>query len=231
MASALGVKAQNERSAALLVVPAAIVLAGTVAQLVPGAPTALEYTRVAVEAGQWWRLVTGNFVHFGWGHVAGDLSAFVVLCWIARCRGRHMLRVVIASAFAVGLGVHLAAPECSVYRGISGVYYGVMTFALIAMIRRDGGRKAFLWGAILAALLFKTAYELATGTLLVQTCLPDGVAVVGMSHLTGIVAGALVAAWKSQEPTLPAAPPEGEGMKRPFTPPAPYPTARPPADR
>ena len=179
-----------------LIVPAVIVLACTVLQIVPGVLALMEYTRAGVEAGQWWRLLTGNFVHFGWGHFAGDLAAFLALCLIARCRGRDVLLVVGACAVAVGTSVHLWAPHIHVFRGISGVYYGVMTFALIGMICRDRGRKGLLWAAILGALIFKTAYELATGTLLVQTCLPEGIAVVGISHLAGMVMGATVAGAK-----------------------------------
>src|SRR5690606_21249305 len=42
----------------------------------------LWYDRADIAAGQWWRLLTGNFVHLGWSHLWLNVGALVIGTWI-----------------------------------------------------------------------------------------------------------------------------------------------------
>lgn len=159
----------------------------------PSSHAWLEYNRAAVEGGQWWRIVTGNLVHYGWGHLAGDLAAFIVLCGVAPHRFRVTALVALLSAIAVGVGVYLLAGDVATYRGLSGVNYALLASALLGTALRDRGPKAVLLGAVLAAAIAKTAVETATGRLLVNVCLPKGVWVVGWAHAAGLTVGSAAA--------------------------------------
>ena len=56
--------------------PLWLVLAVCIGLAFGGTPVRLDlrYDRLAVAAGQWWRLFTGNYVHLGWTHVLLDAA-------------------------------------------------------------------------------------------------------------------------------------------------------------
>jgi len=167
---------------------AALALAVLVIETWPGAQAALEFDRAAVAAGQWWRLASGNLVHHGWGHLAADLAAFILLCWMAPGRLRYTVLLAVLAALAVGVSACLWG-GADTYRGLSGINYGLLAYALVAMAVRRRGWPAAGLVALLLVVIAKTAIETATGRLLVNVCLPDGVLVVGVAHLAGLAVG------------------------------------------
>ena len=62
--------------------PAAIaVLCILVAMGAEDARALLKYDRLAIEGGDWWRLITGHFVHLGLSHLALNIAG-LLLVWI-----------------------------------------------------------------------------------------------------------------------------------------------------
>ena len=180
----------------------AVLVAGSVAvQCSPAAQALLQFDRSAIAAGQWWRLLTGNFVHYGWYHLAANLGTFAALCWMAVHRSRAVAAVVTLSALAIGLAVFVGAESITVYRGVSGVDCALLAWVLVSMAAEDRGWRAAGWIAVLAGVALKSGYEAVTGQVLLPTSAPVGVAVVGVTHVVGIVGGALaasaMAAWLS----------------------------------
>ena len=163
------------------------------AQVSPAAQAWLQFDRSSIEVGQWWRLLTGSFVHYDWLHLAANLGAFVLLGWIALGRSRGAIWVVPLSALAVGAGVYLCAEGVSTYRGISGVDCALLTWTLIVMARQDRGWKAAAWTGLLLLMIAKSVFEAATGQILLPTSAPEGIQVVGVTHVVGMAAGALPA--------------------------------------
>ena len=51
----------------------------------PSWARALVFDRDAVLGGEWWRLWTGNFVHFGWLHFALDTGLWFLIGWTLVC--------------------------------------------------------------------------------------------------------------------------------------------------
>lgn len=151
----------------------------------------LRYDRAAISAGQWWRIVTGNFVHAGWVHLALDFSGYFLLWYLfARTLGtRRWWWATLFGSLGVGGGLYLLSPAVRWYVGISGVlhtYWGAG--ALLAVERRE-----FLGRWLLAFLVLKVTFEEVWGPL------PTSAAVLRtpiltVAHLYGAVVGLLLGA-------------------------------------
>jgi rhomboid family GlyGly-CTERM serine protease len=174
-----------------------VVVAAIVIQAWPTAQAALEFDRPAVAAGQVWRLVTGQLVHFGWAHLTADLACFVALCMLSNRLGPGTGRAVVSSAGAVGAAVLLLAGDIAAYRGLSGIDYGLLAWMLAVRAFRAPGAAGRLWSAALLAVGVKVAIEAVTGANLFPTSLPGGVAVVSITHVAGMITGIALAAWST----------------------------------
>jgi rhomboid family GlyGly-CTERM serine protease len=89
----------------------------------------LQYARAPILAGEWWRLVTGHFVHIDAAHLA--LNCAVILAWLYVFRERESPLVVatrlLAYAVLSGLGMLAFSPDLTWMLGAS-----ALTYALIA---------------------------------------------------------------------------------------------------
>lgn len=154
-----------------------------------GLQDALRYDRTRIDAGQWWRLLTGNLVHLGWMHLLLDGTA-LLLVWYLLGHGFRLWQWLIItglSMLGVGAGLYLFDPRLITYVGLSGMLHGLYAAGTVALARRD---KPF---ALLLAVLLagKLAWE--------QCCGPDpltaeliGGSIVVNAHLYGAVTGLLL---------------------------------------
>ena len=166
--------------------PALLVIVSTVLELLDSrVASVLRYDRLAVDQGQWWRLLTANFVHLGWWHLLLNGLSLVLL--VALCPERlspaEWLRRVIFVGIGMTLGLHLFVPALSTYVGLSGLVYGLFLLGL--------GRQAAARDAIaIASLVFlacRILWELTIGAPESEQQLIGG-GVVAESHLSGVVA-------------------------------------------
>ncbi|WP_404422545.1 rhombosortase [Nibricoccus sp. IMCC34717] len=137
----------------------------------PNLASLLEWSRPALESGEWWRLLTGHFAHFTPAHLLWDLSLFLILgLWVERRSRRAWLGAVLVGGVSISLAVWFGLPGMQAYRGLSGVDSAL--FAWIAFDLARLGWKARRWSALwlgggaLAALVGKAGYESVTGLLL-----------------------------------------------------------------
>ncbi|MDQ3334554.1 MAG: rhombosortase [Myxococcota bacterium] len=139
--------------------------------------------------GQWWRLVTGPFIHATWGHLVRDL-ALVAIAGIAyegplAARKLHVFGGgIIVPALAV-----LVARDAAWYCGLSGLSHALLAAALsYEVVRRRGAARAavLLLCAIAAA---KPVYELVTGAPAFAMPLGEGVVQVPLAHVVGVFVG------------------------------------------
>lgn len=146
----------------------------------------LRYDRAGLAKGEWWRLVTGHFVHLDLRHALLN-GAGLALMWALFERDyspREWLIIVFAAIAAIDTGLWLCDSTVLWYVGSSGVLHGVMAAGTLAHLRR-GERD----GAILAAFLVaKLAYEHWVGQLPLS-----GSEVVVSAHLYGVIGGAAAA--------------------------------------
>lgn len=148
---------------------------------------ALSYDRAAISQGQWWRLLTGHFVHLDPEHtVLNGLG--VLLMWALFARDYAPWRWVAiysGAALAVSAGLWFLNPEVSWYVGASGALHGVMVAGTLAHLRRGD-----LDGWILAGfIMLKLGYEQIVGSM---PFAGDGNTIVD-AHLYGAVGGLAIA--------------------------------------
>ena len=88
---------------------------------------ALRYERVAIQAGEYWRLVSAHMVHLGWSHLLLNLAGFVMV-WMLFSRAFSLagwLCITLASMLAMDLGFFFLDRELGWYVGLSGLLHGL----------------------------------------------------------------------------------------------------------
>lgn len=181
-------------------IPCASLLLSAAAAIVffrPSLAAVLQYDRGAIAVGEWWRLVTGHWAHYGADHFFWDVLAFGVLGLACEQRSRlRFLVCVAASALAVSLSVWLWLPDMAVYRGLSGIDSALFALLFVEFWSetvRSGKRNVVVFpGACLAVFLFKIVFELTTGTNLFVKTLEAGPVGVPLAHIAGAAVGFLV---------------------------------------
>lgn len=142
----------------------------------------LRYERAGIAAGQWWRLITGCFVHLGWYHWLLNEIGLVVLVLLCpeRLSPWIWLRRVVLLALGMSLGLYFFTPELRSYVGMSGVIHGLFVLGLMPQVLK----KDLIAMGCLAYLLGKLAFELVYGAP-VSDAAAIGGSVVLESHLFG----------------------------------------------
>jgi len=154
----------------------------------PAGILALRYERAAIAHGEWWRLVTGHWVHLGARHLLAD-AAGLVLLWMLYARElspRAWLLVLACTTAAIDAGLWWGEPSLQWYVGISGLLHG----AWAAGAAVGAFRRPMQGWIMLAALAIKLGLEQRTGASL----LVSGFPVVTMAHVYGAVGGLLAVA-------------------------------------
>lgn len=148
----------------------------------------------AVEAGQWWRLITFPLVHLSWYHLLLDAGGFLLVY-----QGLEEKRFSMKSVYIIGAGVGslwlcLATSPGIDLRGLcglSGLAHGLMAVSALEMLRYPDQRT---WGwRLLATVVIKSAYELWRGKVLFDF-LHMGLCghPIAASHAGGVVGAILV---------------------------------------
>lgn len=173
------------RSAAVWLAPAALMLLLVFTELLgDGGRELLRYDRSAILAGQWWRLLTGNFVHLGWYHLALNemgLLVLVLLCpeplplWV-------WVRRIVVLSLGMTSGLLAFVPQLHSYVGMSGVIHGLFVLGLMPQVLR---RDLIALGCLLY-LVGKIGWELYAGAPVSDEAAIGGRVVVE-SHLFGTI--------------------------------------------
>lgn len=167
----------------------ALVALAAAASLVPA--EALEYDRARVAAGEVWRLLSGQMVHWTARMAACDLGVLLGLGIWLEVRGDRRL---MAMALALGggltaLAVHALSPDLLVYRGSSGVASALFVLAAVRIAESPEPWPRALAVTAVAFFLAKAAFETLVGQTLFAGPLPLGVRVVPLVHLLGGIGG------------------------------------------
>lgn len=154
-----------------------------------GLADTLRFERSAIDSGQWWLLLSGNFVHLGpshlWMNLAG-LALVVALVWQHYSAAQWLLLTVFAS-LVVGMGLWLFNPEIQGYVGFSGTLHGLIIAGVLADLRLYPRSAALL----LVLVVGKLVWEQFAGALPGSESVAGGLVVVD-AHLYGALAGAVM---------------------------------------
>lgn len=165
----------------------------------PAVRDALRFDRALIAGGEWWRLLTGNFVHLGAGHLWLDVLGLSLLLLFFRdvfSPGLWTLAT-LAGALAVGGGLWLLNPALQGYLGISGVLHTLLFAGLLLSFRHS----PVVNGVVFAAMCARLWSEQQAGYDVLQMQDVIGGAIAVDAHLYGALASLPVAAlcWRSSQ--------------------------------
>ncbi len=163
------------------------------------------YERALVLNGDYWRLISGHFVHGSTQHLLLNLVglALVTALFWRDYATRAWLFIIALSIAAIDIGFVFYEPQLTWYVGYSGVLHGILAAGAVAWWQRGPTALALALGAILIG---KLVWEQWQGALPLSGDLP----VVVDAHLYGALGGAIAASilwawrqpWLSRHPSL-----------------------------
>lgn len=157
------------------------------------------YERALVLGGEYWRLVSGHFVHGTVQHLLLNVAALGLLTalFAKEYSTRGWLLILVLSMTAIDLGFVFYEPQLTWYVGYSGVLHGMLAAGAIAWWRRGPTALAL---ALATVLIGKLAWEQWHGALPLSGDLP----VVVDAHLYGAIGGAVAGSilWICRQPWL-----------------------------
>ncbi|WP_207308793.1 rhombosortase [Marinobacter caseinilyticus] len=172
--------------------PLAMVLAAlTVWVIGDTASEALMYQRDGIVDGhQWWRLITGHWVHLGGEHLALNLAGLTLIWSLFEDRLQPVLWLAVTVLTGLGLSLCLLLfhPGIVWYVGLSGILQGMLVVGALLSLRQN---PILAWGA-LAVTVAKLVTESLHGAdpRLAQLL---GGAIVTHAHLYGALWGGISA--------------------------------------
>jgi len=167
--------------------------------LEPAVREALRYDRELIAAGEAWRIVTGNFVHLGVGHLVLDVLGLALLLLFFRdvFSPRLWLLATLAGALAVGAGLWFLNPGLPGYLGISGVLHTLLFAGLLLSFRHS----PLINGVVFAAMSARLWSEQQPDYDVLQMQDVIGGAIAVDAHLYGALASLPVVAlcWRASQ--------------------------------
>jgi rhomboid family GlyGly-CTERM serine protease len=151
----------------------------------------LKYDRLAIVGGEYWRLLSGHFVHLGPEHLLLNLAG-LVLVWLLIGRQYSTSQWFIVTAFSlvvITLGFWFLDTNLLWYVGLSGLLHGLLIAGAISGIKTQPVESVI----VLVAVAGKLVYELLVGPLPGSEATAGG-AVITNAHLFGAIGGAVIAA-------------------------------------
>jgi len=169
---------------------AAILITTCLVTMLVGEPARhwLRYDRSALEAGQWWRIVSAHVVHLGVSHTLLNLAGFGLVGAIFRrdLSTQDWIGAGLSSAAAITAGLYVFSPATHWYVGLSGVLHGWFVIGALRVTQSQPGVGIVL----IAALAAKLGWEQLIGVMPSTLALEIGPVVVD-AHLYGATGAAL----------------------------------------
>lgn len=145
----------------------------------------LQFDRDAIAQGEWWRLISSQFIHYGVYHLLMNAAALVIInvaLW-REAALKPYLTTLFACLAGTGVGLWFFDPELFFYAGLSGTLHGLIIAGLLFTLWQTPAINA----VALLAIWGKVIYEHTSWFDPQHALLPVPVAV--DAHLWGAVSG------------------------------------------
>ena len=155
-----------------------------------GLDQALRFDREALQTGNWWLILTGNFVHLNWVHLLLNMTGLlliVTLVWYNYAAWEWTV-IILFSSIGVGAGLFFRDLDVFWYVGFSGTLHGLIMAGAIADLKR------YPWNAslLLIVVVIKLGWEQIYGAVPGSEAAAGGAVIVN-SHLYGAIGGVIIA--------------------------------------
>ena len=149
----------------------------------------LRFDRQLLQSGNYWLILSGNFVHLNWNHLFLNLAGLVLVVLLVweNFNAAEWGLIILVSSLGVGLGLYWRDPSVGWYVGFSGTLHGLILAGAIADLRRFPVNA----GALLVVVCLKLFWEQKFGAMPGSESVAGGKVVVN-SHLYGAITGALI---------------------------------------
>jgi rhomboid family GlyGly-CTERM serine protease len=155
----------------------------------------LRYEKSALWSGDYWRFVTGHFVHANVTHLLLNVvGAGLIAALLARDYApRQWIAILLGSIAAIDLGFVLFEPQLEWYVGLSGVLHGALAAGAVAWWQHETKALALTLSIVLVG---KLGWEQLHGAL----PLSGDIDVIVDAHLYGACGGVAIAStlWIAQ---------------------------------
>ena len=145
----------------------------------------LAFHRLTIDTGNWWLILSGNFVHSNYSHLFLNIAGLWVFTFIfySDLTLKTLIISILILAISVGLGLYLFDLKIATYYGLSGVLYGLFLVGATKTILQ----KDWLTGVVVAFFIIgKIAWDLIYGSSSASAEL-IGVPVAVHAHLYGAI--------------------------------------------
>ncbi len=146
------------------------------------------YSRVGVENGEYWRIISAHFAHLNFNHLVLNLASWV-LVWLYGfpvCNAKKWLWFTLFTTITCGWSIHILEPHVFWHGGLSGILHGLFLAIVLLRIHADAGD----WGPYIGLVVFggKLVWESFYGALSGTQELIGG-PVLTEIHLHGAISG------------------------------------------
>ncbi|MEI6106269.1 MAG: rhombosortase [Opitutae bacterium] len=137
-------------------------LAALVIQFVPEWRAALIYDRAAMQQGQYWRIWTGHWVHFGWAHFVADAGLFVIMGGLLEARHAWFGRLALGlMPLFISAVIYWCDPSMARYGGLSAINLGLLLYFAAQGWQRQWSD--WFWPAVLVIYVGEVIFEIIQG--------------------------------------------------------------------
>lgn len=180
--------------------PCASLLLSAAAVLVfvhPSATTWLQYDRLAIAAGEIWRLVSSHWAHVSADHLFWDVLTFLVLGTLCERISRlRFCTCVLGSTVLIPVALWITMPQLETYRGLSGIDSALYVLLAVTLLKDEVHGKRWGWmialSGLLVAFVAKVGYEITTGGTIFVNSGASRMIPVPLAHCVGAVVGMVV---------------------------------------
>lgn len=157
-----------------------------------GLDDALAYRRDNIFEWQWWRLISGNFLHTNIWHLAMNLAGLwvIVLLFEQHYSAKMLTILILTLGLLQGLALLMFFPNTLGYVGLSGLLHGLFVYGAVLDISK-GLKTGYL---LTLGVILKVLYEQTFGASHEITSL-IGARVATEAHLIGVVSGFICLAY------------------------------------